>query len=48
MGKVSYPLRGLCDETTAEERQIWRDMAYLGEQEQGNLENSLERGIMEK
>lgn len=48
MGKVSSPLKGLCDETTAEERKICRDMANVGEGEQSNLEKSLERGIREK
>lgn len=29
VGKVSSPFKGLCDETTAEERQICRDMANI-------------------
>lgn len=48
MEKISSPLKGLCDETTAEERQICRDMANIGEGEQSNLEMSLESRIMEK
>lgn len=48
VGKVSSPFKGLCDETTAEERQICRDMANIREQEQNKLEKSLECGIMEK